>query len=252
MIYINNFGWRFSNQQFQIACAASLALKHGDTDGFVVPEWKYNKYMKNPVKIQNPPYVASSVYDEGNSFHYRDIPYHKNMAISGYWQSEKYFKPFESYIRHLFEPSDEVVSLLKSKYSDIITSDNTCSIHVRRGDYLSHPNHHPAVSLTYCMKAVRQFPKDTKFIVFSDDQKWCKENFMGEMFLFPEPQEDIYDFFLMSMCKNNIIANSSFSWWAAWLNKNPDKKIIAPSKWFGDAYSHYDLSDLIPSEWIKI
>lgn len=250
MIYINNFGWRFSNQQFQIACAAALAKRNGDN--FVAPEWNYNRYLKVPVPTQRPPYAASTIFDEGQTFHYREIPYEKDLSLNGYWQSERYFADCKDYIREMFEPSDEVIANLRSKYSNVIDADNTCSIHVRRGDYLKHPNHHPVVSLMYCMKALKKMPKGTKFIVFSDDIQWCKENFMGDMFSFPEPQEDIYDFYLMSMCKNNIIANSSFSWWAAWLNKNPNKIVVAPSRWFGDAYAHYDLSDLIPEGWIKL
>lgn len=250
MIYITNWGWRLGNQMFQTASLFALAKRNDDK--FVIPEWSYNKYFKVPVPVQKPPYQVSTVYNEGEAFHYRDIPYQADMGINGYFQSEKYFADCKDYIKEIFEPSDEVKANLRSRYADIIDAENTCSIHVRRGDYLKHPNHHPVVTLNYCMKAVKQMPKGTKFIVFSDDREWCKQNFMGEMFVFPEPQEDIYDFYLMSMCKNNIICNSSYSWWAAWLNKSKNKKIIAPSKWFGPAYDHYDTKDLIPEGWIKI
>lgn len=250
MIFIQNYGWRMGNNLFQIACVAALAKKNNDE--FVIPVWKYNKFLKNSIKEQNPPYKHSTIFDEGNTFHYRDIPYQKDMAINGYWQSNKYFSDQEDYIKELFEPNDEIVKNLNEKYSHIINDEKICSIHIRRTDYLKFPEHHPVVSLNYIMKAVKQFSKDFKFVVFSDDIAWCKENFMGDKFLYIEPQEDIYDFYLMSMCKNNIICNSSFSWWAAFLNKNVNKKIVAPKTWFGPAYSHYDTKDLIPDSWIKL
>ena len=140
-------------------------------------------------------------------------------------------------------------------HPDVVGNDEVVSIHIRRGDYLQSPNHHPVISLNYCMKAIKQFPRDYKVVVFSDDINWCKtEAFFGDKFKFIEGQTDIEDFYLMSMCVNNIICNSSFSWWAAWLNSNPDKIVIAPmdDRWFGPAYDHFDTKDLYPEEWIKM
>ena len=104
------------------------------------------------------------------------------------------------------------------------------------------------------MKAVKQMPKDSVFVIFSDDIPWCKANFpdIPEKFVFIEGNSDHEDLLLMSLCNNVIIANSTFSWFAAWLNNNANKKVIAPAKWFGDAYAHYDTTDLIPESWIKI
>lgn len=250
MIYIDNFGWRWGNNLFQIAAVAAHAKKNNDD--FVIPPWKYNQYLKNPIKEQTPPYKTTAVYNQGEIFHYKEIPYVKDMAINGYFQSEKFFENAKEEVQKMFEPNYEIVNCLNEKFSDIINDDKICSIHIRRGDYLIHPRFHPVVSLNYIMKAVKYFPKDYKFLIISDDQKWCKESLMGEKFIFIEPQEDIYDFYLMSMIKNNIISNSSFSWFSSWLNKNPDKTIITPKLWFGEGYAHWDTKDLIPESWIKL
>ena len=104
------------------------------------------------------------------------------------------------------------------------------------------------------MKAIKQMPKDSLFLIFSDDIAWCKANFpdLPEKFVFIEGNADHEDLLLMSHCKNNIICNSTFSWWAAWLNSNPEKKVIAPSKWFGPAFENYNTDDLYCDGWIKI
>ena len=98
------------------------------------------------------------------------------------------------------------------------------------------------------------------FLVFSDtvkDVEWCKQNIKADYIEFSDGSDinghnDIIDFTLMSKCDHNIIANSSFSWWAAWLNNNKEKTVIAPKQWFGKAYVNHNTSDLIPETWIKI
>ena len=95
-------------------------------------------------------------------------------------------------------------------------------------------------------------PDTEIFVVFSDDIKWCKENFIGNNFYFVENEKDYIEMYLMSSCNNNIISNSSFSWWSAWINENENKKIIGPKNWFGPSLSNISDRDIIPLEWIKI
>ena len=135
---------------------------------------------------------------------------------------------------------------------EILKNENTCSIHVRRGDYLNSPNHHPTQNMNYYMRAIKEMPKDSVFLIFSDDIKWCKENFpnLPEKFIFVEGNKDYEDLHLMTHCKNNIIANSTFSWWGAWLNSNSDKIVVAPKKWFGPALKNNDTKDLYCEGWI--
>jgi hypothetical protein len=103
--------------------------------------------------------------------------------------------------------------------------------------------------MDYYRNAIAEFSDDTRFLVFSDDIQWCKENFKGDNFHFIEGEKDYVDLYLMSLCNNNIIANSSFSWWGAWLNNTPNKKVIAPKQWFGKA-KQLNTKDLIPETWI--
>ena len=134
------------------------------------------------------------------------------------------------------------------------------SLHIRRGDYVSNPvtnNYHGTCSLAYYKKAVlllKEKIENPSFFIFSDDLLWARENldFINDM-TFIDLDKSIPDheeMHLMSQCKHNIIANSSFSWWGAWLNENSDKIVIAPKKWFSD--NTINTEDLIPAKWMRI
>jgi hypothetical protein len=144
---------------------------------------------------------------------------------------------------------------------DEITKSISISIHVRRGDYASNPvttAYHGLYSIDWYQMAIKEMEKSlgrqVHFFIFSDDYDWVKTNLKLDMpctFIKPSPDGmEAQDLYLMSRCKHNITANSSYSWWAAWLNPNPNKKVIAPAKWFMGADSN--TIDLIPPEWIKI
>lgn len=181
-------------------------------------------------------------------FHYTKISPQSGVCYDGYFQSEKFFKHRESEIRNLFEPSDEIAEYIKTKYS-FLWNEEITSLHVRRGDYLKVSHILPPQSVEYYDGAINIIGKDSKFLIFSDDITWCKETFKGNNFIFSN-EKDYVELFMMSFCKNNIIANSSFSWWGAWLNKNPNKKVIAPKIWFSD--ETINPNDIIPDTWIKI
>jgi len=120
---------------------------------------------------------------------------------------------------------------------------------VRRGDYLNNKDHHPVLPISYYQKAIGAF-SDAQFVVFSDDISWCKSHFdFSDTLLFIEDNDEVTDLYLMSLMKHHIIANSSFSWWGAWLCQNPDKVVIAPQLWFGPAAVDHDTKDLIPEVW---
>ncbi len=152
-----------------------------------------------------------------------------------WFQDEKWFARVKDKVRKMF--------------SSGITGDiNRVSIHVRRGDYVTPPHNTFYYNLTgteYYQKAIAQFP-DEKFLVFSDDIEWCKTYFLGDRFEFSEGKTEVDDMNLMASCKHNIIANSSFSWWGAWLNPNPNKIVIAPKLWAKG------FSAKIPSTWNRI
>mgnify|MGYP001462963489 CR=1 FL=1 len=150
------------------------------------------------------------------------------------------------------------------------TGKEIVSIHVRRGDYVpskvrysdgittySPERHlkHPLMPVEYFQAAASEF-KNVIFLVFSDNLKdidWCKNSLMIKNTIFVH-NDDLIDFKMMQYCDHNIISNSSFSWWSAWLNSNPGKSVISPKEdnWFGEYYAHYDMSDLIPKEWKQL
>jgi hypothetical protein len=242
------------NYLFQIAAAYSMGLDNGvdvifDTKSSVTVHKHLDTYKTNILRnlVYDTPLIKTQ-YNEP-FFHYQKIPYKENIKINGYYQSEKYFKHNRNNILDLFSINTPSKRYIEEKYGNILKN-KTCSIHVRRGDYLGLPNHHPSCTLSYYNEAISQIDTD-KFFVFSDDINWCKENFIGDKFIFIGGNDDYIDLWLMSLCDNNIIANSSFSWWGAWLNQNPTKKVIVPNKWFGPAVKH-NTKDLIPKTWIKI
>jgi hypothetical protein len=255
------------NYMFQIACAHAYGLKHNkktvlSTDDSMIVHKHITNYKENILKnvelIPSWNHTNFKMYNEID-FSYNEIPnIGGSVYLNGYFQSEKYFIEYKEEIKNLFSFPvnifDDVFETVFDKYKINLSEDNTCSIHVRRGDYLKLPDHHPTQNMNYYMKAIKQMSKDTKFLIFSDDISWCKENFpdIPEKFIFIEGGQDFEDLLMMSLCKNNITCNSTFSWWAAWLNNNPDKIVIAPSVWFGSAYSDYDISDLYCDGWIKI
>lgn len=190
------------------------------------------------------------IYKIDDDFNYKEIPPPNNFGyyLDGYWQSEKYFKESESVIRNQFKPNKKLFEkILKTSGLDT----KTVSMHIRRTDYVTSNGYHPVQSLDYYQNAIDLIGDYDNLYIFSDDINWCKENLNFKNMIFREGNSDIEDLFLMSMCSNNIIANSSFSWWGAWLNNNVDKKVIAPIKWFGDK-TNINYSDIIPNNWLKI
>lgn len=183
------------------------------------------------------------------------------VYLKGYFQSYKYFIGHELFIQQLFSfPIDKLDETNKHLLIQIKNS-NTIAIHIRRGDYVSDKmtaEYHGSCSLDYYLEAIKLLAsknKDFSLVFFSDDSDWVKEQFNDLPYPkivvdYNKEENSWIDMLLMSCCKHNIIANSSFSWWAAWLNENPEKKVIAPKKWFKTK----DLNNqiVLPEEWIKL
>jgi len=180
----------------------------------------------------------------------------QNAYFIGYWQSEKYFKSIEDSLRKELT----FKSVLDDQNLAIAEDINTCNsvaIHVRRGDYLKSRRRDSCgtvCSLAYYNRAIEQICSQVanpRFFIFSDDKEWVKENLLIENAVYVDINSrlDSYkDMQLMSLCKHNIIANSSFSWWGAWLNNNPNKVVLAPSIWM----RNMNYADVLPDSWIKI
>ena len=187
---------------------------------------------------------------QNNPMSFMGIPkINGNLKLDGYFQNEKYFKHYKDDILKLYEIDSDTNFYLHNKYSEILNQ-NTCSIHVRRGDYVEKQNFHPLQPIEYYQKSISIIGDDCLYLIFSDDIDWCKNNFnFIKNKIFISGNLDYQDLYLMSMCTNNIIANSSFSWWGAWLNKNENKKVIYPSLWFKNGPNTTEIGC---EKWIKI
>ena len=240
------------NKMFQIATTYSLSLDNNDESVFEITQFSnahqpINSYTENIFRFVKFGITNCNKTYQEPFFHYSEIPYTTNLKLYGYFQSEKYFLHNREQILDLYAIDEKSKEEIYKKYGKFL-KEKTCSIHIRRGDYLGLPEHHPICSIEYYNQAISNFDKETIFLVFSNDIEWCKKNFKGPQFIFIEGEKDYIDLWLMSLCENNIIANSSFSWWAAWLNTNPNKIVITPKNWFGKAINH-NTQDLIPNEW---
>lgn len=184
---------------------------------------------------------------------------HRHLMLNGYWQNENYFIDQRSELLLEISPAYSFDSFSKNLLNEI-SSSISVAVHVRRGDYVSSSaanQFHGVLSLAYYQKAAElvasKYP-EARFYVFSDDIPWCKQNLTlpGKLnFVENDPANNTsQDLFLMAKCKHQIIANSSYSWWAAWLNINPDKLVIAPEQWLKDRT--IETKGLIPEMWIKV
>jgi hypothetical protein len=182
-----------------------------------------------------------------------------HVYLDGYWQSGKYFKDIEDILRQDLSFQSPLVGR-NLELSNLIKRADSVSLHIRRGDYVTDANmmaYHGVCDNEYYIKSVEKIQSAVKspyFFVFSNDSLWVREEISlpSPMTIVEHnsPDQGIEDLRLMSMCRHNIIANSSFSWWGAWLNTNPGKIVIAPDKWFNS--TSLNTKDLIPDQWIKI
>lgn len=180
----------------------------------------------------------------------------KNFFLDGYFQSEKYFIDYENEIKEDFKLKTELSNSAKEILEKIKNSEDSVSVHFRRTDYVNHSDFNIKDD-DYQIRAIQKIKSDlpnARLFIFSDDIRWVKENVnlhKDSVFVSSPEIKDYEELYLMSQCKNNIIANSSFSWWGAWLNNNPKKIVIAPKTWAVGIKS-YRFKDIVPNNWIRI
>ena len=182
-----------------------------------------------------------------------------NTYLDGYWQSYHYFEDVSDLIRAELMPIVSF-SVQDNKVATLIAAENAVSVHVRRGDYVTNQTalgHHGLCSLDYYNEALERmllYVARPHFFIFSDDPAWTRENLRlpgpATFVNHNGPDTAFQDLRLMSLCNHQITANSSFSWWGAWLNQYPEKMVIAPKRWFNQ--TSHDTSDLLPDSWIKL
>lgn len=205
-----------------------------------------NTIFKNIKKVETRPLEIKARYSE-KGMNYQYIPKtSKGLELYGYWQSPKYFNHNKKKIIQMF--TNYKKEILEDLYKYFIFKKKTISIHVRRADYLKLQHAHVVQTETYYENSINKICEilnidklnnDYTFVIFSDDITWCKESKIFQKLKnkhFMVTNCALYDLYLMSMCDHNIIANSTFSWWGAYLNENENKKVVAPKNWFNINY----------------
>jgi len=257
------YSGRLGNQMFQYAAVKALSLKTGYEmflpDHFSIkPDGCYDmtnhKWIQYKLDLLDCFDISCPILNNNANTQYQEPDFifdpnffslPDNVAIEGYFQSYKYFDEFKHDIINDFTFKSNILDKCQnfiSQYS------NPVAIHIRRGDYVNHPGFWN-ITPEYIQNALNYFSDDEyTFLIFSDDIGWCKQIF-PEGVIFVEGNNQFEDLCLMSLCDHNIISNSSYSWWGAYLNQNLNKKIIAPSNWFTDPKP---LNDLYPNNWIVI
>ena len=271
---------QLANQMFKYAALKGLANNLGEE--FMIPKsyeilrYKFPLKVANKLKIidhksnqnhllfknfkmgtvKNTGYQNTDIFIKEKGFEFDKELFNckdSNFDIWGFFQSEKYFIEIRNEILEDFQFKNNISKKTKKIFEQF---NDPVSLHVRRGDYVTQPDWNP-LSLTYYEKSLNYFDKNQQIVIFSDDVSWCKEQniFKNPNFIFADQytkSEDTLDLSLMTMCKYHIIANSSFSWWGAWLSTQ--EKVFAPKDWFKGSkkYSHYNTKDLLPEKWIKI
>lgn len=205
----------------------------------------------------------SHIIEHQYRFQPEALEYPDNSYIQGFWQSPKYFADVDSTIREELTLVDDSIRSSADEYVNDLKSRHECvvSLHVRRGD-LAHAyevlgnkdiTHGAPVGLKYIHQAISLFAENTCFLVFSDSPKdieWCRNNIRAPRLEFSDAVTDLWDFMAMKSCDHHVIANSTFSWWAAWLDSNPGHRVISPRAWSPpEAYFAMHTEDLLPTHW---
>jgi len=237
-----DFGsWGLANQMFQFATLYSVAKDLNlNLVFFYNDNIKINKFHKinlnydsKYLKFYNYKEKTFSFYELFNELN-NDSFKNKNINLNGFYQCDKYFLKYKNDILDLYTlnaEEDKYVNKIMSKVN--INKLPTVSIHIRRGDYSKYPGYHIIIDISYYKMCISKFDKHF-FFIFSDDPEWCKKHIAPLVeFYYISNEKDFIDLIMMSKCDHNIIANSTFSWWGSYLNRNPYKKVYAPKPWFG-------------------
>lgn len=251
------------NQLFEAAHALCQGWKHNREVIFHPSSWTpgqgrgaenyINNVFRN-LKFSDKLEGFTHVYE--GPFEYSEVnPLESNTSFHGYFQSSKNWFGYDDKIREIFQPPTDIVNKFKEKYPQLLEP-NTLSLHVRRSEYLQFPEIHPTISIEYIEEALKLIGEYSSVFVFSDDHDFVKNNLNLNNVIFVNESEDWEELWLMGLCQNHIISNSTFSWWGVFLNQNKNKKIVAPSTWFGpkgpngkDIYEPY--WNLVQTEWCE-
>jgi len=244
-IYTAYLGGGLGNQMFQISHAICQSWKYNTTSAFLPishdtypADWKPVNFINNVYR--NVKFVESiegtmPVYEK--DFAYSELEFNPNNSLEfhGYFQSSKNFLGYDYEIKNLFAPTEEFIDKAIKLYPEINT--NTISVHIRLGDYRNVSNILPIIDKTYIDYCISDIDNYDKLFIFSNEKEWAKSNLDYPNSIVVDGLTNYEEMWLMSLCKHNIISNSTFSWWGSYLNKSKSKKIYAPSIWFGPAWT---------------
>lgn len=222
-------GGRLGNNMFMVAHAYAKALDYNKQMVIAKDQLVYegNDYAQN---IFSKFEFIEKSYDNQNIN--LEVPSNdKHTIYVGYYQDEKHFDKYSESIKGLFGPPLEFINRIRTEIPVIFNKEVTV-INVRRGDYLHYPNYHPTVTPEYVFKSLELLPSK-QYLIASDDIPWCKEHLNLPNAIYLEGWKSHEQLWIMSMCHHFVISNSSFSWWAAYLSRYPEKIVIAPETWFG-------------------
>lgn len=249
----------FTPRNFELTVFNNSYVKASKSDLLLFEKMSFMNKAKRKLGLHYP-----KIYNEPSfDFQTDALSLKSPVYLKGCFQSYKNFVGYECFIGQLFSFPVDTLDEINKDLLIQIKSVNTIAIHIRRGDYVSDKitaEYHGSCSLDYYLEAIKLMSsknKDFTLVFFSDDSHWVKEQFSDLPYAkivvdCNEGKDSWKDMLLMSSCHHNIIANSSFSWWAAWLNVNPEKVIIAPKQWFVETDLEKSTKDLIPSEWIRL
>ncbi|MDN3506018.1 MAG: alpha-1,2-fucosyltransferase [Simkaniaceae bacterium] len=242
---------QLGNQLFEVATASALAWDN-DAEAYFPDFLPYSNEYRHVFFRCNikPPKKKVTYKWKTEPFGYQPIPFISGMKLSGYFQNEKYFAHYRDRLLKLFSPRLDDLEYIQKKYQWILEHPEAVSVHLRY--YRAEKPDDEAFlqyDRAYFEKAMALFPDSCVFIVTSDNIPFARENIpadKGNVF-FVENEPYWIDFYLQSLCKHNVISNSTFSWWSAWLNQNPDKIVVRPKDWLA---GYPDIGG--PDDWIKI
>lgn len=241
---------RLGNQMFQYATLKSIGIRNKFKVKIPNGNYSLRRLNINSDTLSRQDIVRIKKNYQERFFHYDEGVFGISdwTNIYGYFQSYKYFDSIKEVLL------EEFIDLKKlDKVFDVLSNGVNIGVHVRRTDYLRLTNVHPFPRLRYynrCFNFFRNRFSNCKFYILSDDIGWCRKNFKGRDFLF-FGNDEVFDLMLMMSCDHNIIANSSYSWWGAYLNSNKDKIVFYPKVWMGPG-GPQDYYDLVPGGWRKI
>ena len=255
--HIGNHG-HLGNQMFQYAATKGLARKH-NRDFMIAPKEVFGKYYYTTLRsnldscfdLKCQRGISNFPTHEERHFHFDretfENPPKEDTNLLGFFQSDKWFKHIDDEIREDFTFRPEILDVAKS-IKDSFTSE-VVSIHIRRTDYVTNKNH-VTQDMSYYDKALKLVPDNINVLIFSDEPEWCKRQpvFSDERFLVSEVNDPYIDLCLMTLCDYHIMANSTFSWWAAYLANS--KLSVIPKIWMPDGIQ--DTRDVYCKEWVKI